>query len=114
MSVRATPLLDAFNFRQSRAEAAPDQRFGVAEQLILIFACLMPIAVCWYLADVEPLATLSSVEFTQPDVVVLLMVGVAFTYALWKGFYGLPKRLTRALLFFFLATFVSALFARDK
>src|SRR3954465_4488161 len=109
------PLLEAFGWagtaRQDvlRKEAAP-----FFQTVLAWCAILIPVSVCLYLADLEPLFELKSVQLIHTDVIVSLMLLLVFARGLIRGFHGLPKKFSLALLFFFLASTVSAIFAEDK
>lgn len=93
---------------QGRNAFAPYQFF------LTLMGCLMPVTVCWYLASADPLFKVKSVEFTHPDVVVIVVVMVAFARALVKGFDPLPRPLLITLLLFLGSTLLSSVVAEDK
>jgi O-antigen ligase len=82
--------------------------------MVLLLTFALPVAVCLYLGNIEPLTTIGSVEFTQPDVIVILLFLVALIHSLRQGFHWLPKQIALPLGLFFLATLLSACFAQDK
>lgn len=117
---QSRPLLEAFGWagssraKSSRQEAVKKDAGPLTQSILAICGVLIPIAVCLYLSDLEPLFELKSVEFIHPDVVVIFMVLLVAARALIKGLPALPKRLGWAFALFFLASAASAVFAGDK
>jgi len=66
------------------------------------------------MVDAEPLFSIRDVEFTHPDVVVILLTIIVMGRALFVGFHSLQKSFFWPLLFFLIATVVSALNASDS
>lgn len=114
MNARSTPLLTAFGFRSIKTETQPQEGAESSQRFVMCVAYLIPVAVCLYLANIEPLSTVGTVEFTHPDVVVVALGLFVFLHSLWKGFYWLPKQLFLSLALYFAATFLSALLAQNK
>jgi len=111
-----TPLLDAFRTRRTPSAQVADAKEIRAtgfESLLTLLACLIPVAVCLYLVDIQPLFAIRDVEFTQPDVVVILLVLVVMGRALFVGFHPLRKDFFLPLFLFLVATVISALNASD-
>jgi O-antigen ligase len=121
---RATPLLNAF-----RAPRPVDGQVAIGgtrfESFLVLFACLIPVAACWYLSTpcptssvqnpcVNPLFEFHTVELIHPDLIAGIVVLAVLGRALVKGFHPLPRVLLVPFLIFFAATLLSALFAIDK
>lgn len=117
---QSRPLLEAFGWGGTSRKAAKLRSQETAESgsltqtVLAVLAILIPISVCVYLSDLEPLFQIKSVEFIHTDVIAILMLLLVVGRSLVKGFHGLPKNLTRALILFFVASSISALFAEDK
>lgn len=112
----STPLLSAFRSRATVAHKSKTTELASGngfQALLTLLACLIPVGVCLYMVEVEPLFSIQDVEFTEPDVVVIVLVVVVMARALFKGFHPFPKTFFLPLLFFLLATVVSALNASD-
>jgi O-antigen ligase len=109
MSSRATPLLDALI---STGESVTAR--GRFDTLLTALACLIPISVCLYLADVQPLFAVGSVQFIHADLVVVCLVVVVLARGLLKGFHSFPKVFFLPLALLFLSTLISTLFAGDS
>jgi O-antigen ligase len=114
MSARPTPLLTAFGFGSERIGSGQEKARHWSQRIVVLLTFALPVAVCLYLGNIEPLATLGSVEFTQPDVIVILLFLVALIHSLKRGFHWLPKQIALPLGLFFSATLLSACFAQDK
>jgi O-antigen ligase len=84
------------------------------ENLLVFLGCLLPVAVCLYSVDAEPLLSVGDVEFTQPDVVFILVALLVITRAMFKGFHSLQKSFFLPLSFFLLSAIVSSINASDK
>jgi len=108
-----TPLLNSFRAAtRKRAQIMScGPWFG---SLLTVLACLMVVAICWYLASVEPLFEFKSVEFTHPDLVVCIILLAVVARGVITGFHALPKALLLPFLIFFGATLLSTAFAVDK
>lgn len=109
-ATRSTPLLTAFGFGAAKTESRTMVAGEVSQRFVMVMACLMVVAVCIE----ERLATIDSVEVICQDVVLIPLLVIVFVRALWKGFHPLPKQIVVPLVFFFLATLASAVFAVDK
>src|SRR5579864_5535161 len=81
---RATPLLTAFR-RPTSASGLVTTGAGGFQSFLTVFACLIPLAACWYLGNPCPSSTSSnpclapvlqfrSVELTHPDLVAGIVV----------------------------------------
>jgi len=115
MQPRPTPLLTAFGWSQAaggrRRFALPGQGM---EAVLVALGCSVLVAALLYWSDVRPIFAIRSVEFTQPDVAVILFLLVVLARASFKGFHGLPRLIWVPLVLFFLASTLSALGASDK
>src|SRR5208337_1193929 len=76
--------------------------------------CLLPIAVCVYSVDAEALFSVGDVEFTQPDVVFIVVGLVVITRAMFKGFHSLQKSFFLPLFFFLLSGIATLHFAAGE
>ena len=112
MPLESKPLLTAFGLNgQSRLAC----RVGSTMERFLVLAGFgMVVAALLYFSDVKPIFTVGSLEFTEPDFVVLVLVLVVVVRCLGKGFYGLSRRIAVPFACYFIATAISALTAGDK
>jgi O-antigen ligase len=108
-----TPLLTSFRAENSVPGQAAATGAGF-ENLLVLLGCLLPIAVCVYSMNAEPLISVGDVEFTQPDVVFIVVALVVFTRAIFKGFHSLQRSFFLPLFFFLLSAAVSSIVASDK
>lgn len=108
-----TPLLAAFRATDSVPGQAVMTGPGF-ENLLAFLGCLLPVAVCVYSVDAEALFSVGDVEFTQPDVVFIVVALVVITRAMFKGFHSLPKSFFLPLFFFLLSAVASSINASDK
>jgi O-antigen ligase len=67
-----------------------------------------------YLADAEPLFSVGDVEFTQPDVVIILISLVVMARVMLKGFHSLQKSFFLPLSLFLVSAILSSVGATDK
>jgi O-antigen ligase len=109
MSSHATPLLDALVAPGDSAAAR-----GWFDTLLTILGCLIPISVCLYLADLQPLFAIGNVQFIHADLVVVCVALAVLSRALLRGFHSFPRVFFLPLLLLFLSTLLSALFAVDS
>jgi O-antigen ligase len=109
----ATPLLNAFRRHNSPAAKLEAADHGSFEAFLSFLACLIPISVCVYLVDNQPLFSIGDVEFTQPDVVAVVLVISVLARSLFKGFPPIRKPFFLSVLLFLIATLLSALNASD-
>jgi O-antigen ligase len=79
----------------------------------LALGCSIIVASLMYWSDVQPILAIGSIEFTQPDVVVIIFFLIAVAQGLVRGFHGLPRQLGLALLLFYGSLVVSTLVASD-
>jgi O-antigen ligase len=115
MSAVGTPLLDAFRARREETRRAHNRAAGNwTRTLVFGLTALLPVAVCIYLATLDPVATIRSIEFTQPDIIVICLLIVVVARGFFKGFHGLSGDIARPLAFFFIASCLSAMAAGDK
>jgi len=84
------------------------------QSLLTLLGCLIPIAICLYLVDIEPLVSVGDVEFTQPDVVLIIIALVVIVRAAFKGFHSLQKSFFFPLFLVLLSTIASAFNASDR
>jgi len=109
MSSRSTPLLTALRSSQGlQGIAAPS-----FQSLLTLLGCMMPIAVCLYLTDIEPIFQIGDVEFTQPDVVLVTILLLVLVRSIFKGLHTLPKIFVLPVALFLLSTMLSGINARD-
>ena len=109
MSSRSTPLLTAFG-RYRPQEIGASLPF---QSLLTFLGCLIPVAVCLYLMDIEPLFQVGDVEFTQPDLVLAVIVALVLGRALFTGLHPLPRIFVIPVSLFLLSTVLSGLNASD-
>lgn len=115
MSTIQTPLLDAFRTRREEVTRTQSLAAGSwTRAFVLVLAALLPVAVCIYLSTLDPIGTIKTIEFTQPDVIVICLALLVLVRAMFKGFHKIATQIARPLAFFFIASFASALFASDK
>jgi O-antigen ligase len=82
--------------------------------LMLGLSCCMLLATLIYFAGTEPIFQVQSVQFTAPDLVVLVSAIAAITWSFWNGFYTPPRVIVIPFALYWLATLLSALAADDK
>jgi O-antigen ligase len=110
MSSSSTPLLTAL-----RGYGTEEVGAALPFQSLLTFlGCLMPVAVCLYLTDIEPLFQIGDVEFTQPDLVLVVIVLLVLGRAIFRGFHSLPRVFVIPVSLFLLSTIVSGVNASDS
>ena len=110
MATRSTPLLTAL--RGYRTE-----EFGAGlpfQSLLTFLGCLIPVALCLYLMDIKPLFQIGDVEFTQPDLVLVVIVMLVIGRAIFRGFHPLPRIFVLPVSLYLLSTIVSGLNASDS
>jgi O-antigen ligase len=109
----STPLLTAL--RATRTVPRDAQITGALfEGVLALLACLLPVAVCLYSVNAEPLISVGDVEFTQPDVVFIVVALLVITRATFRGFHSLPKAFFFPLFLFLLSAVASSVNAPDK
>jgi O-antigen ligase len=109
----STPLLTAFG--ATRTVPGDASLTGAwFESVLTLLGCLMPVAVCLYSVSSEPLISVGDVEFTQPDVVFIIIALLVFARAMIKGFHSLQKSFFLPLFLFLLSALASSVYAPDK
>src|SRR5271166_6029949 len=108
----STPLLNAFR-GTGRARGQAVVAGAWFQNLLTLLGCLVPVAVCLYLVDIQPLFSVGDVEFTQPDVVSAILAVVVIARAFFKGFLPPEKSFFLPLFLFLLSAVASAFNAAD-
>ncbi len=114
MASSARPLLTAFGWTKD-ARGAYAARIGPGTQLVVaaLGGCVV-LATLMYGADVEPILKIKTVEFTEPDVAVIVLLVVVLARCLLKGFHALPRPILLPMVAYFLACTASTVVAGDK
>src|SRR5579862_915033 len=110
MATSSTPLLTALRGYRSE-EFGPGLPF---QSLLTFLGCLIPMALCLYLMDIKPLFQIGDVEFTQPDLVLVVIVMLVVGRAVFRGFHPLPRFFVLPVFLYLLSTIVSGLNASDS